>query len=74
MKYISIDLLIIITSDFHIKRAKILYETFVHYENVIFVPAISSLKEDELSGRIIHEEKAIKLLKQQKKIGCGTNI
>lgn len=68
IKYASAYLLIVITSDFHMKRTKMLYETLVHYDNVIFVPAISSLTEDELHSRIIHEEQAIKLLKQQKRI------
>lgn len=66
MEYVIADLLIVITSDFHIKRTKILYETLVHFKNVIFVPAISSLKEDELHSRIMHEEQAIKFLKTKK--------
>ncbi len=64
MKYISTDLLIVVTSDFHIKRVKTLYKMLVPYENAIFISAISDLKEDELFTRMTHEEKAIELLKQ----------
>ena len=57
------DLLIIITSDFHVKRVQILYEMLVNYQNVIFIPANSHLKKEELLARIAHEEIAIKNIK-----------
>lgn len=67
MKGLSTELLIVVTSDFHIERVRILFDTSVCYENVIFIPAISHLNEEELHRRIAHEEQVVKLLKQQKK-------
>lgn len=62
--YASTDLLVIITSDFHIKRVKMLYEMMIHYENVVFIPAISTIEEKELQRRTLHEAQAIGLLKR----------
>lgn len=62
INYISNDLLIVITSDFHMKRVCLLYQMFICHENVIFIPATSKLKKKELLIRIAHEEKAILLL------------
>lgn len=59
----SPDLLIVVTSDFHMKRAKTLYEIILKYPNTIFVPVISSLTKEELSPLILHEKSAIKKLK-----------
>lgn len=64
--YASTDLLVIITSDFHIKRVQMLYEMLIHYENVVFIPAISTIEEKELQRRISHEVQAIELLKHSK--------
>ena len=66
--YTSTDLLVIITSDFHIKRVQMLYELLVHYENVVFIPAISNLEREELQNRISHEQQAVELLKHSKGI------
>lgn len=65
---ISTDLLIVITSDFHVKRARMLYEMFISHENVLFIPAISKLGADELCNRVAHEEKAIQYLCTKKGI------
>lgn len=61
---ISNNLLIIVTSDFHIKRVQMLYEMFICHKNVIFIPATSKLADNELLARIAHEENAILLLKK----------
>ena len=53
------SLLIIITSDFHMKRAKLLHNILLNYPNTLFIPAKSSLSEKELKPLIEHEEKAI---------------
>lgn len=59
---ISTDLLIIITSNFHIKRVRMLYDIFICHKDVLFISATSRLKNDELLNRIAHEERAVKLL------------
>lgn len=55
----SSELLIVVTSDFHMKRVRLLYKMLVSHVNVVFVPAISTLDKDELTTRIEHEESAI---------------
>lgn len=60
-----IDLLIVVTSDFHVERVRMLYEMFIRHENVIFIPATSALSNNELHARMAHEEKAIQFLKNQ---------
>lgn len=62
---ISNNLLIIVTSDFHVERVKMLYGMLIYHENVIFIPAASKLTDSELLTRIAHEEKAIQLLKSK---------
>lgn len=57
-------LLIIVTSDFHVARAKLLYERTLNYPNVFFIPAKSSLSDKELQPLIKHEETSIKKLHQ----------
>lgn len=64
INYTSTDLIIIITSDFHIKRVQMLYEMLIHYDNVVFIPAISSIEKKELQRRTLHEVQAINLLKK----------
>jgi len=58
------DLVIVVTSDFHIGRARLLYEYFIGKANVLFVPAKSTLNSNELTASIDHEEQAINRLKQ----------
>ena len=41
-----IDLLIVVTSDFHVERVRMLYEMFIRHENVIFIPATSALSNN----------------------------
>ncbi|WP_373564564.1 hypothetical protein [Sphingobacterium sp. E70] len=59
------DILIIITSDFHIERAQILYKRYIAYPKVVFIPAISSLSKAELVPLIEHESCAVKRLKEE---------
>ena len=62
------DIVVIITSDFHMARAKILYKNIVNYDRVLFISAASSLSEEELKPLLEHEEKAIEsLLKGNRK-------
>lgn len=61
----SIDLLIVVTSDFHVKRVRLLYEMLIDHEHVIFIPAFSKLSDNELHSRMAHEEIAIQYLKNQ---------
>lgn len=58
------ELLIIITSDFHMGRVKILHKAILDYPDTIFIPAKSTLPENELRSLITHEEKAIKELER----------
>lgn len=57
------SLLMVVTSDFHMKRVMILYEILINYPSVVFVPARSTISENELAALILHEEKAIHELK-----------
>lgn len=52
-------LLIVISSDFHIPRVKILYDLIVGYSKVVFMPAVSHLPAEQLTACIQHEKKAI---------------
>ena len=56
------DVLTVITSDFHMKRAQILCNRIINYAKVIFIPAPSSLSKEELVPLIEHETSAIKRL------------
>ncbi|MNG67772.1 hypothetical protein D3C87_736970 [compost metagenome] len=58
------DLLIVITSDFHMERAQILYRRYIGYSKVVFIPAVSSLSEEELAPLIAHESRAVKIFKE----------
>lgn len=54
--------LIVITSDFHLERAKLLCDQTIGRHNTYFVAAQSSLSEDELRPLIEHEKRAIEKL------------
>ena len=56
------DLLVVVTSDFHIERAILLHKMLIDYPWTIFLPAKSSLCESALLSLIRHEEQAIKRL------------
>jgi len=58
------DMLIVITSDFHMERAQILYKRYINYPKVIFIPAISSFSKEEIARLIEHESHAVKILKE----------
>jgi len=57
------SLLIIITSDFHMERVRILHKAILDYSSVIFIAAKSTLAECDLKPLIEHEEAAINELK-----------
>lgn len=56
------DLLWVVSSDFHMKRVKILHDLILHYPNTIFTPALSTLTAQELSPLLLHEKQAIREL------------
>lgn len=58
------DLLIVITSDFHMERAQILYSRYLNYPKVMFVPAISSLAKEDIARLIEHESRAKEILRK----------
>lgn len=57
------DLLILITSDFHMERAKILFNLIITFNRVIFITAKSSLDKYELTVLQQHEKKVLQQLK-----------
>lgn len=58
------DILVVITSDFHLSRARFLYHKIINYPKVVFIPATSSLSEEQLSPLLKHEARALKKLQQ----------
>lgn len=56
------NILFVVTSDFHIKRAKILHDIIINFPHVAFIPARSNLTEMELESLKSHEALAIKEL------------
>lgn len=59
---INPTILFVITSDFHIKRAKILHDIIISFPRIAFIPARSSLSEKELEKLVLHEKIAIQEL------------
>lgn len=59
------DLLIVVTSDFHMERAILLHKKLIDYPRTIFLPAKSSLCKSLLLPLIKHEKNAIKQLKNK---------
>lgn len=53
------ELLLVVTSDFHMKRARLLCNNYITGIPVVFVPALSTLPADELAKLQAHEEKAL---------------
>jgi uncharacterized SAM-binding protein YcdF (DUF218 family) len=51
--------LVIITSDFHMKRAKLLFKKYLNDQNLTFIEARSTLDKDVLEKLKEHEQKAI---------------
>ena len=60
------DMLIVITSDFHIRRAKLLHDRIINYPHTLFLPAKSNLSEKELLSLIEHEQDAIKAIEENR--------
>lgn len=61
----SPDLLVLITSDFHMPRARFLFEKIIRYPKTLFVPVQSTLKKSEMKALRAHEERALTELKTQ---------
>ena len=59
------DILVVITSDFHMQRAGILYRRFSDRAKVLFMPAPSSLSKAELIPLVEHETRAVKKLQEE---------
>ncbi|WP_343560614.1 YdcF family protein [Sphingobacterium sp.] len=59
------QILIVVTSDFHMQRAQLLYQRYIDYPKVVFVPAPSSLSKEELVPLIAHESAAVKRLREE---------
>ncbi|MBV8252336.1 MAG: YdcF family protein [Chitinophaga sp.] len=55
-------ILAIITSDFHVSRARVLYRKIINYPQVVFIPASSSLSQEQLLPLVEHESQALKKL------------
>lgn len=58
------DILLVVTSDFHMRRAKVLHDIIMKYPSTVFVPAKSSLTPSELAPLLAHEKQAIDMLKK----------
>ncbi|WP_313191239.1 YdcF family protein [Sphingobacterium sp.] len=58
------DLLIIITSEFHMERVQLISETLIPSINKFFVSVASSLMDSELKPLIEHEKIAVNFLKE----------
>lgn len=58
------EVLFVVTSDFHIERAKLLHDRIINYPRVVFLPAKSSLSGEELLPLIEHERDAVRRIKQ----------
>lgn len=57
------DVLIVVTSDFHMSRVKIIHENAIEvYRNCIFISAESKLSTAELQKLMMHEKEAIERL------------
>lgn len=56
------DTLLIVTSDFHVERTRILHDIIINYPSTLFISARSSLTEIELAPLIDHEKKAVQEL------------
>lgn len=58
------DIVVVITSDFHLPRAKFLYNRIVGYPRVVFIPAASSLPQEQLAPLLEHEARALQKLRE----------
>ncbi|NLR81036.1 YdcF family protein [Chitinophaga eiseniae] len=62
------DILTIITSDFHLSRARTLFYRIINYPRVVFIPASSSLPEEQLFPLWAHEARALEKLNEMESI------
>ncbi|GEO05631.1 hypothetical protein AAE02nite_32950 [Adhaeribacter aerolatus] len=56
---------VVITSDFHMQRAALLFNTHVPNQNMLFLEAGSTLDEETLQQLQEHERRALALLRQK---------
>lgn len=56
------DLLLIVTSDFHMEQVKLLHGLILNNPHAFFLPAKSSLSGEELAPLVLHEKLAVKSL------------
>jgi len=59
------EILVVVTSDFHMERAQILYRRYIGDSKVVFISAVSSLSKSELAPLIEHETRAVKRLLEE---------
>lgn len=59
------DLLMVVTSDYHMRRVRILHDLILNYPCVVFIPAKSRLTTKELGPLVLHEEQAIQQLRDR---------
>lgn len=59
------DILVVITSDFHLPRARFLYDRIIGYPRVVFLPAPSALPPEQLSPLLEHEARALQKLQER---------
>ena len=55
---------VVVTSDFHMPRAVLLFNKHVLNQNLLFVEAVSTLDAEALNKLAEHERNALRLLKQ----------
>ncbi|MGJ1205203.1 YdcF family protein [Sphingobacterium lactis] len=67
LEKIDPTVLILVTSDFHMERAKILCNKHLPTLRKLFIPAISSLNEAEMETLLAHERNALRFLRNHKK-------
>lgn len=58
----AFDLLMVVTSDFHMERVRIIYNKIIKYPDVLFIPAVSTFSQYELDKLLEHEKNAINRL------------
>ncbi|NSL86380.1 YdcF family protein [Chitinophaga sp. Mgbs1] len=53
------EVLIVLTSDFHIPRARLLHNKYTGYPRTLFWPAPSGISAEEMAQLLAHEQRAI---------------
>lgn len=63
---ISPTVLIVVSSDFHMERVKIIHDRFLKFPSTVFIGAVSTVSEEMLKELISHESKAIQKLMESR--------